>query len=96
MGMTIGRLHKLLGAMVETGHGRRSVCVDKPSFQHNCESDGCVILEVEGGAIRTYNRIADDGGLALKANGEERMITGLVLHGDMGSSFDGEGDDRKA
>lgn len=87
MAMTINRLHRLLGAMVAAGHGRRSVCVDKPSFRHNCESDGCVILEVESAAIHTYNRIGDDGDLAVKANGEERMITGLVLEGGDGSSL---------
>lgn len=90
MYMTVNRLHKLLGAMVADGHGRRSVCVDKPSFKHNCETDGCVILEVYTAKIRTYPRIDDDGGIAVKTNGEERTITGLVLGGADRSSFDGD------
>lgn len=85
--MTINRLHTLLGAMIAAGHGRRTVCIDKPSFTHNLESDGCVILEVEDAALQTYNRIDDDGGLAVKADGSERTLTSLVLDGGGDSSL---------
>ena len=42
--MTIGRLHKLLGKMVEQGHARKPVCADKGTFFHPLESDGITIL----------------------------------------------------
>lgn len=86
--MTVYKLHGALAVMIAAGQGRLPVCIDKPSFRHNCESDGCVILDVEGVAIRTYNRIGDDGGLALRADGSERMLTSAVLDGGCGSSFE--------
>lgn len=85
--MTVNKLYELLHKLVIQGHGRKSVCIDKPSFAHNLENDGCVILEVESAQVRTYNRIGDDGGHALKADGSERLITSLVLDGGGESSF---------
>lgn len=82
MGLTINRLHKLLSEMIAEGHGRRSVCIDKSTFTHNLEEDGCVILEVCRAKVLTYRRIDDDGGTALRADGTERTITGAVLIGD--------------
>jgi hypothetical protein len=91
MGITINRLHKLLGKLIAEGHGRRPVCIDKPSFTHNLESDGCVILEVESAEIHSYRRLDDDGGTAINADGSERMLTSLVLDGGGESSLNREG-----
>lgn len=96
MSITINRLHRLLGELVADGHGRQSVCIDKPSFQHNLESDGCVILEVCTAKIHTYPRINDDGGIAFNSRGEERTITGLVLGGTDRSSFASAKDSKHA
>lgn len=82
--MTLNKLHKLLGKLIEQGHGRREVCVDKPTFRDNRESDGCVILDVTGVQVLTYYRLDDDGSIALAKDGSERMITGVVLYGSSG------------
>jgi hypothetical protein len=85
--VTVNQLYKLLGNLVARGHGRRRVCIDKPSFRHNLEDDGAVILDVSHGEIRSYPLLDGDGWVATKANGEERMITSLVLTGEADSSF---------
>lgn len=87
--MTVNKLYEFLHKLVVTGHGRKDVCIDKHSFGHALERDGCVILEVRSAVMRTYNRMDDDGGLALLADGTERMITSVVLDGGGESSFNG-------
>jgi len=80
--MTVSQLQKYLTTLVLAGHERRQVCIDKVSFRHNLEPDGCVILEVCAAEMRTYPRIDDDGGIALRKDGTERMLTSVVLFGD--------------
>ena len=92
--MTVNKLHKLLGELIAQGYGRQRVCVDKPSFRDNRESDGCVVLEVCDAQLRTYNLMDGDGAHALRADGTERMLTSLVLDGGCGSSFNGDGNAR--
>ena len=58
--MTVARLHKMLGKMVEAGNGRRPVCVNKASFYHPLESDGVAILDVTEAKAETI-AMADDG-----------------------------------
>jgi hypothetical protein len=76
--MTVNQLHKLLCRLIDQGHGRRSVCIDKPSFRDNRENDGLVIMPVWRGVITSYPLLDDDGALT------ERMTTSLVLVGDGG------------
>jgi len=76
MSMTIGRLHKLLGRMIEHGHARKKVCINKESFQHPLEGDGAVILEVETAQIESYPMLDDDG-----FTKENSCHTSLVLGG---------------
>ena len=45
--MTAIRLRNELNKLIAKGWGRSKVCVNKPTFAHNCEGDGCVILDVE-------------------------------------------------
>lgn len=90
MRFTVNRLHKELGKLIDKGHGRKIVCVNKDSFQHNCESDGCVILDVQGLGIKTVPVIADDGGTKRLSNGTEACMTVLVLAGGSGSNSKGE------
>lgn len=85
--MTVNKLYEILFKLVKEGHGRKDVYIDKPSFSDNRESDGCVILPVGLADLKTFHRIADDGGIALKADGTERYITACVLTGDGESSF---------
>lgn len=81
MGMTVARLHKILGSMIEAGNGRRPVCVDKESFYHPLEADGATILHVTDADAKTINMTDDDGGTAVNADGSERLRKVFVLGG---------------
>jgi hypothetical protein len=81
MAMTIGRLHKLLGKMIEQGHARKKVCINKDSFFHPLEGDGAVILEAETAQIEAHPMIDDDGFTKFRADGSESMHTSLIIGG---------------
>lgn len=79
--MTVARLHKLLGAMVDDGQGRRPVCVSKTSFYHPLESDGATILDVTEAKAETITMADDDGGAATNKDGSEKTRKVFVLGG---------------
>lgn len=81
MAMTVARLHKMLGKLIEDGQGRRPVCVDKESFYHPLEADGATILHVTDADAKTINMTDDDGGTAFNADGSERLRKVFVLGG---------------
>lgn len=82
MTITAAKLHRLLGEIVERGHGRKPVCINKETFRDNRESDGCVILGVEviEGPIWIPN-CDDDGGFAENADGSESGRMTVILKG---------------
>lgn len=84
MNMTVNQLHKALGKLLEKGHGRKPVCIDKTSFKHNCEDDGVVILPVCGIEIGSVLQMADDGGIKENKDGSESFRVNLVLYGESG------------
>lgn len=43
--LTVNQLAKKLAKMIEDGHGKRYVSVDKSTFYDNRESDGVSILD---------------------------------------------------
>ena len=88
--ITIGALHKRLGKLIEQGHARKPVVVDKSSFVHNLEEDGCVILHVAGLGIVAVPQIDDDGGTKWNKDGSESHRTCLVLVGDAKANRKGE------
>lgn len=79
--MTVAKLHKLLGKMVEDGQGRRPVCVNKDSFYHPLESDGVSILDVTEAAADTITIADDDGWTATNKDGSERFRKVFVIGG---------------
>lgn len=82
MTITVARLHRLLGEMVERGHGRKPVCIDKMSFSHPLEIDGCTILGVESvEGPRFIPNFDDDGGFKENADGTESGRMTVVLKG---------------
>lgn len=81
MGMTVSKLHKILGELVESGQGRRPVCVNKESFFSPLESDGVVILDVTEATAKTITMADDDGGTAWNADGTEKSRKVVVLGG---------------
>lgn len=80
--MTINQLHKLTAKLKDQGLGRRVVHIDKSTFSHPLESDGCLVLEVETADMHTFNILDDDGFTAVNAKGAEVYYTGLVLYGN--------------
>lgn len=79
--MTIIKLHKLLAALIEQGHGRKPVCIDKCTFTDPRESDGPMILPVCALDLKWVNDADDDGGIAVNKDGTERGHMTLVLGG---------------
>lgn len=79
--MTVARLHKMLGELVESGQGRRPVCVNKASFYHPLESDGVAILDVTEAAPDTITMADDDGWTATNKDGSEKMRKVFVIGG---------------
>lgn len=80
--MTISKLNKYLTQLIAEGHGRKQVLVDKRSFRHPLEADGCMILPVDEATIETFNIADDDGGTKVTTRGVECTQTGLVLYGN--------------
>ena len=80
--LTVGRLHKLLGQMIEQGHARRGVCVSKETFRDNREGDGCTILQAYDCRVKRINLADDDGGTAINKDGSERTTTVAILFGN--------------
>lgn len=79
--MTVAKLHRILAKLIAQGHGRRRVCVRKNSFQHNCESDGVVILDVEAANLVGHQIDDGDGCAKLRADGTQIERESLVLTG---------------
>lgn len=90
MRYTVARLHKELGKLIEQGHGRRIVAVDKDSFRHNCEGDGVTILDLAGLGITAVHNSDGDGGQKFNKDGTESMSMMLVLAGSSGANGKGE------
>lgn len=79
--MTLNKLHKLLGELIEQGYGRMSVAIDKESFYDPREGDGCTILPVCAVDSDWIVDADDDGGTATNKDGTERGRWTVVLGG---------------
>ena len=88
MAMTVARLHKLLGEMIDAGQGRRPVCVNKASFYHPLEHDGAVILDVTSATAETITMADDDGWTATNKDGSEKTRKVFVIGGGHSLDFD--------
>ncbi len=79
--MTINQLNKLTAKLVAQGLGRRRVCVNKDTFRHPLESDGCCVLDVEVADMQVIELADEDGGTAFDSRGRTKTFTCLVLSG---------------
>lgn len=79
--MTLNQLQKQIAKLIEQGHGRKQVCVDKTSFRDNRESDGCTILPVCEVDTDWIPDADDDGGAAFNKDGTERGRWLVILGG---------------
>lgn len=82
MSFTVARLHKELGKLIEQGHGRKPVQVNKQSFRHPLEEDGAVILDIEGiEGPKWITMTDDDGGTKFNRDGTESGKRVVILKG---------------
>jgi hypothetical protein len=82
--MTVGKLHRLLSELIEAGHTRKVVVINKDTFTHPLEADGCCMLPVERMELEAYTILDDDGFTKSNKDGTERMTCSLVLKGIKG------------
>jgi len=82
MSMTVQRLHKLLVQLIEQGHGRKPVCVDKGSFSSPLENDGVSVFDLETVDGPRWIEVADDdGGTKWRKDGSVSGRTVVILKG---------------
>lgn len=82
MSYTVARLHKELGKLIEQGHGRKPVQINKQSFQHVLEDDGVVIMDIKAiEGPRWITEADDDGGTKWNRDGSEAGRRVVVLNG---------------
>lgn len=82
--MTVAKLHKLLGQMIADGLGHRQVLVNKPTFTHNLEGDGAVMLPVCGVAPHVCEYLDGDGFTATRKDGTPCSMSCVLLFGSSG------------
>lgn len=87
--MTVAKLHKLLGKLIEQGHARTRVLVNKPTFTSNLEADGVVMLDVCGAIPHTGPYADGDGFTAIRKDGRECTMTSVLLYGSSGEPSTG-------
>lgn len=80
--MTVGRLHKALTKLIDEGHARKPVTINKNTFTHPLEGDGCVILPVDGCSIEWVEKAHPDGGLQENVDGSIAGSFNVVLSGE--------------
>lgn len=80
--MTVQRMHRLLGQLIEQGHGRKPVCINKETFKDPLEDDGACIMDVELIEGPTFvGWTDDDGGTKWNQDGSESGRTVVILKG---------------
>lgn len=90
MRYTVAKLHRELAKMIEQGHGRRIVCINKRTFVHPQEHNGAVVLEVAGLGIQWTSKCDEDGGQLFRKDGSEAGLKLCVLVGDAGANMKGK------
>lgn len=82
MSFTVARLHKELGNLIDQGHGRKPVQINKQSFQHILEDDGVVIMDINAiEGPRWVTQADDDGGTKCNRDGTEAGRRVVILKG---------------
>ena len=91
--MTLNQLHKQLSTLIQQGFGRRHVCIDKESFTHNLEGDGCTILPVCRVDTALIPQIDGDGWTITNKDGTERERFTVILGGASYAQSESDGRD---
>lgn len=72
---------KKLQKLESEGHGRALVTIDKNTFTHPLEDDGCCILNVENVDWNHIGQMDGDGFTAYTKNGQEKVKKCILLTG---------------
>lgn len=73
---------KKLQKIEAEGHGRALVTIDKRSFSHPLEQDGCCILDVADVDWAYIDQLDEDGFTDTTKNGQAKVKKCLVLTGN--------------
>lgn len=87
--MTVSKLHKLLGKLIDKGMGRREVLVSKDTFTDNREADGCTLLPIEGLVTHAHTIMDGDSFTITNRDGSERIQVSVLLYGASGEPSTG-------
>ena len=79
--MTLAQLTKQLQRLVDKGHGRTHVVINKSTFKNNLEADGCCMFDIEAVHVGRWI-ILDENGYHIHADEQEHWREGIVLTGD--------------
>jgi hypothetical protein len=79
--ITVNQLHKMLGKLIASGQGRVPIVIDKPTFTHNLESEGCVLLMPSGIVLKSCPMSDGNGGIEENKDGSESCRTMAILYG---------------
>lgn len=79
--MTVKNLHAFLTRALKNGHARTRVVVNKASFTHPLEPDGCVLIDAHHVEITRVDLMNEDGGIAFDCRGQQRSFRALVIDG---------------
>ena len=84
MSFTVARLHKELGKLIEQGHGRKPVQINKATFHNPLEDDGAVIMDIHTIEGPVWIPVCDDdGGTKWNRDGTESGSRVVVLKGGL-------------
>ena len=80
--MTIQKLYNALQSYIKQGRGRLPLVINKRTFAHPLEQDGCCMLDVENYKVGRHNVLDGDGHCIVNKDGTERQMLAFVLMGD--------------
>ena len=80
--MQVRKLHRLLGELIDGGHGHKEVTINKDTFKNPLESDGAVIMPIESIYLQWYDILDGDGFSEVDSRGYEKRKLSLILDGE--------------
>ena len=68
--------------MIDAGNEKGQVCINKSTFRHPFEYNGCIILRVEDAVLGSRNMADDADGETIGRDGSEAKKNNLILFGE--------------
>jgi len=80
-GLTVGSLHKIISKLVEEGHSRKPVSIDKSTFNHPLEEHGTTILRSYNVRLEPIAVMTDDGVIETGVDGTDNTRVTCIIEG---------------